>query len=143
MAAQHSQEDRGRLSLGGGRHWDANSNFGPAVKIGFIFIAAVVLVLWPWMHFAMKHQAESYQAAVRVLDGKNLREIPAQRAALLTKQRDLYFWRVLVWEKTDAGETPCMFTATVDKAQGYRVIATTFAPFTPDNILGLSLPVKE
>lgn len=126
--------------MGGAARWALNTDLRGAVKIGFGFIIVVVLVLCPWMHFEMKHQAESYQAAVRVLDGKAIREIPPQRAALLTKKGDLYFWRAVVWEKTDAGEKPRMFTATVDKAQDYRVVATTFEPYQSDNALGLSLP---
>lgn len=121
------------LTLGRGTHWDANSDFGPAVKLGFVFIAAVVLVLWPWMHFAMKHQAQSYQAAVRMLEGKSLREIPAQRAAELRKKGDFYRWRMVVWEKTAEGEKPRVFSATVDKAQDYRVIETTFEPYTTES----------
>ncbi|MET0261646.1 MAG: hypothetical protein ABW223_02020 [Rariglobus sp.] len=131
-----------RLSLGKGSRWDANSDFGKPILLALGFIAAVVVVLWPWMHFEMKHQRQSYEAAVSVLEGKVLREQPTQRQALLIKKDETYHWRMLVWEQDGAGFKPSVFSATVDKAQNYRVIESALVAYNPDQPDGLYPPPR-
>lgn len=112
--------------IGYGVYWAIRQNWAGAVLFGTLFSVIIFFGRLPWVRWETANQERAYAAALGALDPQRYQPPRSRLDAELLSEDGVYTWTMTVWEKPAAGAElhELLFTAVVDRHNGYRVVTS-------------------
>lgn len=131
--------------VGKGVYWAVRQDWRPPVFLGAGFCVVVVLALLPHFLRLDRLQKETFAEVGAYLKSHDIHDSPAQRACVLTRTDDVFYWRGIAWKNNPSGGggQRFLFAVKVDTESGRKIVEAALIPYEKRRAEALGVYIDE